>query len=289
MSKKFYREYKDQLDFFIKNALNEDLKGGDITGEACVSPVSIKSAKLYVKTPCIIAGLELVEKIFKFYDSKIKFNKLIGDGEFVDESSTAFLVEGNARSILATERLALNTLQRMSGIATITNSLKKKIEPFKTILLDTRKTTPNFRYPEKWAVKIGGGHNHRMGLFDAIMIKDNHIDYSSGLEDLLNKTYTYLQKLSPKKVYVVVEVRNVLEINIVLKFSWINRILLDNMNIYDLKEAVELITGKFETEASGDITELNIIEVAKTGVNYISMGALTHSAPYIDLSLKAHK
>ena len=284
----FYNEYKDQLDLFIKNALSEDIRDGDITGNACIPEGSIKSAKLYVKTPCIIAGIELVEKIFKFYDPSIKFNKLINDGTRVNQSSTPFIVEGNARSILATERLVLNTLQRMSGIASITNTLKEKIKSFNTVLLDTRKTTPNFRYPEKWAVKIGGGSNHRMGLFDAIMIKDNHIDYSNNLEDALYKTRIYIEKLKLKKIFVVVEIRKVFEINKILKFNWIDRILLDNMNVNELKKAVRLIDGKFKTEASGGINELNIIEVAKTGVDYISLGALTHSSPYIDLSLKAN-
>ena len=284
----FYNEYKDQLDLFIKNALSEDIRDGDLTGNACIPEGSIKSAKLYVKTPCIIAGIELVEKIFKFYDPSIKFNKLINDGARVDQSSTPFIVEGNARSILATERLVLNTLQRMSGIASITNNLKEKIKSFNTVLLDTRKTTPNFRYPEKWAVKIGGGSNHRMGLFDAIMIKDNHIDYSNNLEDALYKTQIYIEKLKPKKIFVVVEIRKVFEINKILKFNWIDRILLDNMNVNELERAVRLIDGKFKIEASGGINELNIIEVAKTGVDYISLGALTHSSPYIDLSLKAN-
>ena len=277
-----------ELNKFIENALFEDIRDGDLTGNACIPEGSIKSAKLYVKTPCIIAGIELVEKIFKFYDPSIKFNKLINDGTRVNQSSTPFIVEGNARSILATERLVLNTLQRMSGIASITNNLKEKIKSFNTVLLDTRKTTPNFRYPEKWAVKIGGGSNHRMGLFDAIMIKDNHIDYSNNLEDALYKTQIYIEKLKPKKIFVVVEIRKVFEINKILKFNWIDRILLDNMNVNELKKAVRLIDGKFKTEASGGINELNIIEVAKTGVDYISLGALTHSSPYIDLSLKAN-
>jgi nicotinate-nucleotide pyrophosphorylase (carboxylating) len=287
MADLFYTEHKDSLDLFIKNALNEDIENGDITSKACIPKESIKSAKLYVKTPCIIAGVDLGEKIFKFYDSNIIFKKLINDGTYVDQNSTPFLVEGNARSILATERLVLNTMQRMSGIATMTNNLKNKIKSFKSVILDTRKTTPNFRYPEKWAVKIGGGENHRMGLFDAIMIKDNHIDYSENIENVLKKTETYLQKNSKRKIFVVVEVRDIVEINNILKFSWIDRILLDNMNLNELKKAVRLIDGKIKTEASGDINKDNIIDVAKTGVDYISIGALTHSAPNINLSLKA--
>jgi len=287
MPNSFYKEYKKSIDFFIKNALSEDIRDVDLTGEACISSKSIKSAKLYVKTPCIIAGIDLVEKIYKFYDSDIKFKKLIGDGTYVNIDSTPFLVEGNTRSILATERVVLNTLQRMSSIATITNNLKKKVESFDAVLLDTRKTTPNFRYPEKWAVRIGGGQNHRMGLFDAIMIKDNHIDYSINLEEVLLKTQIYLEKLKPKKVFVVVETRDIKDIKKILKFSWVDRILLDNMSISELKKAVKFIGGRVQTEASGDINGINIVNVAKTGVNYISMGALTHSAPYIDLSLKA--
>ncbi|MDG2371433.1 MAG: carboxylating nicotinate-nucleotide diphosphorylase [Flavobacteriaceae bacterium] len=288
MPNSFYKEYKKSIDFFIKNALSEDIRDGDLTAKACISSKSIKSAKLNVKTPCIIAGINLVEKIYKFYDSEIKFKKLIADGAYVNIDSTPFLVEGNTRSILATERVVLNTLQRMSSIATITNNLKKKIESFDTVLLDTRKTTPNFRYPEKWAVKIGGGQNHRMGLFDAIMIKDNHIDYSITLKEVLLKTQIYLEKLKPKKIFVVVEARNIKEIKKVLNFSWVNRILLDNMSISEIEKAVKIIGGRIQTEASGNINEYNIVNVAKTGVNYISMGALTHSAPYIDLSLKAY-
>jgi len=285
----FYKKHKDPLDLFIKNALIEDIKDGDITGIASIPKESVKSAKLCVKNPCIIAGIDLAEKIFKFYDSNIKFDKILNDGAYVDQNSIPFIVEGNARSILATERIVLNTMQRMSGIATITNKLKNKIKSFNTVLLDTRKTTPNFRYPEKWAVKIGGGNNHRMGLFDEIMIKDNHFDYSNNIEEVLDKTKIYLNKIRPKKIFVVVETRNIYEIEKILKYNWIDRILLDNMNINELKKAIKLIDRKIKTEASGDINENNIIEVAETGVDYISVGALTHSAPYIDLSLKAHK
>tara|TARA_B110000444_G_scaffold261478_1_gene313998 strand:- start:2852 stop:3715 length:864 start_codon:yes stop_codon:yes gene_type:complete len=283
----FYKENKDSLNLFIKNALIEDIQGGDITGNACIPKEAEMSAKLYVKTPCVIAGVELAEKIFKFYDPNIKFTKLINDGTCVDQNSTPFIIDGNARSILATERLVLNTLQRMSGIATITNNLNNKIKSYDSILLDTRKTTPNFRYPEKWAVKIGGGNNHRMGLFDAIMIKDNHIDYSRNIEDVLNKTEAYIKKMNTKKKLVVIEVRDVNEINKVLGFRWVDRILLDNMNISELKSAVKIINSRFKTEASGNINEFNIVDVAKTGVDYISIGALTHSSPHIDLSLKA--
>ena len=289
MSDYFYKRYKDSLDLFINNALTEDIKDGDITSIASIPKESVKSAKLCVKKPCIIAGIDLAEKIFKFYDSSIKFDKILNDGTYVNQNSIPFIVEGNARSILATERLVLNTMQRMSGIATITNKLKNKIKSFNTILLDTRKTTPNFRYPEKWAVKIGGGNNHRMGLFDEIMIKNNHIDYSYNIEDAIDKTKIYLDKIKPKKIFVIVESRNINETKKILKYNWIDRILLDNMNINELKKAIKLIDNKINTEASGDINENNIIDVAKTGVGYISMGALTHSAPYVDLSLKANK
>ena len=288
MSDYFYKKYKYPLDLFIKNALYEDVKDGDISGIASISEQSVKSAKLFVKKSCIIAGIDLAEKIFKFYDSNIKFDKILNDGDYVKKNSIPFVVTGNARSILATERLVLNTMQRMSGIATITNKLKNKIKLFDTVLLDTRKTTPNFRYPEKWAVKIGGGNNHRMGLFDEIMIKDNHIDYSNNIEDVIDKTKIYLDKDKSKKIFVVVESRNIYEIKKILKYNWIDRILLDNMKVHELEEAVKFINGKIKTEASGNITESNIIEVAKTGVDFISIGALTHSAPYIDLSLKAN-
>ncbi len=288
MSDYFYKKYKYPLDLFIKNALYEDVKDGDISGIASISEQSVKSAKLFVKKSCIIAGIDLAEKIFKFYDSNIKFDKILNDGDYVKKNSIPFVVTGNARSILATERLVLNTMQRMSGIATITNKLKNKIKLFDAVLLDTRKTTPNFRYPEKWAVKIGGGNNHRMGLFDEIMIKDNHIDYSNNIEDVIDKTKIYLDKVKSKKIFVIVESRNIYEIKKILKYNWIDRILLDNMKVHELEEAVKFINGKIKTEASGNITESNIIEVAKTGVDFISIGALTHSAPYIDLSLKAN-
>ena len=282
----FYKQYKNDLDLFIKNAISEDIQSGDISSMACIPTNSLKSAKLDVKESCIIAGIQLVEKILNFYDSDIKFKKLISDGSKVNKGSVPFLIEGNARSILAIERIILNTLQRMSGIATITNSLVKKVESFDTIILDTRKTTPNFRYPEKWAVKIGGGENHRMGLFDTILIKDNHIDYSNDLNTVLNKIGSFIKKLEQKPI-IIVEVRNILEIKIVLKFSFVDRILLDNMNVSQLYDAVSIINGIVKTEASGEINEHNIEEVARTGVDYISIGALTHSAPHIDLSLKA--
>jgi len=203
----------------------------------------------------------------------------------VGSTQIEFLVEGNSLSILAMERLVLNCIQRMSGIASITNRYKKIISKTDCKLLDTRKTTPNFRYPEKWAVSIGGGNNHRMGLYDALMIKDNHIDFGGGINQVLEKTKKYLSALE-KEYDVIVETRNLKEVEEVLKHNFITRILLDNMEIYEIKKALNLINNKKLTEASGNINESNVLKIAETGVNFISLGCLTHSANPIDISLK---
>ena len=285
MRNKFYFNYKEEINLFIDNAIKEDLNNIDHSSQASLSDRVIGKAILEVKENCIIAGVELAEIIFKKYDSKINFKYLINDGDKINAGTKGFTVEGNTLSILAMERLVLNCIQRMSGIASLTNRYKKIISKTDCILLDTRKTTPNFRYPEKWAVLIGGGNNHRMGLYDALMIKDNHIDFGGGINLVLEKTKNYLLGLE-KDYDVIVETRNLKEVKEVLNYSFVTRILLDNMGIDEIKKAISLIDNKKLTEASGNINESNILSIAKTGVNFISLGCLTHSAKPIDISLK---
>ena len=285
MKNKFYFNYKEEINLFIDNAIKEDLNNIDLSSKASLSDRVIGKAVLEVKENCIIAGVELAEIIFKKYDSKINFKYLINDGDKINAGTKGFTVEGNTLSILAMERLVLNCIQRMSGIASLTNRYKKIISKTDCILLDTRKTTPNFRYPEKWAVLIGGGNNHRMGLYDALMIKDNHIDFGGGINLVLEKTKNYLLGLE-KEYDVIVETRNLKEVEEVLNYNFVTRILLDNMGIDEIKKAISLIDNKKLTEASGNINESNILSIAKTGVNFISLGCLTHSAKPIDISLK---
>tara|TARA_B100001250_G_scaffold255915_1_gene220301 strand:- start:3294 stop:4160 length:867 start_codon:yes stop_codon:yes gene_type:complete len=285
MRNKFYFNYKEEINFFIDNAIKEDLNNIDHSSQASLSDRVIGKAILEVKENCIIAGVKLAEIIFKKYDSKISFKYLINDGDKINAGTKGFVVEGNTLSILAMERLVLNCIQRMSGIASLTNRYKKIISKTDCILLDTRKTTPNFRYPEKWAVLIGGGNNHRMGLNDALMIKDNHIDFGGGINLVLEKTKKYLTGLE-KDYDVIVETRNLKEVEEVLNYNFVTRILLDNMGIDEIKKAINLIENKKLTEASGNINESNILPIAKTGVNFISLGCLTHSAKPIDISLK---
>ena len=285
MRNKFYFNYKEEINLFIDNAIKEDLNNIDHSSQASLKDRVIGKALLEVKENCIIAGVELAEIIFKKYDSKINFKYLINDGDKINAGTKGFTVEGNTLSILAMERLVLNCIQRMSGIASLTNRYKKIISKTDCILLDTRKTTPNFRYPEKWAVLIGGGNNHRMGLYDALMIKDNHIDFGGGINLVLEKTKNYLLGLE-KEYDVIVETRNLKEVEEVLNYNFVTRILLDNMGIDEIKKAISLIDNKKLTEASGNINESNILSIAKTGVNFISLGCLTHSAKPIDISLK---
>ena len=282
----FLQQYKNNINHFIDEALKEDIGLGDHSGQSCVSKEAESRAKLLVKEEGVLAGIELAEILFKRYDSRLIFKPIAADGSKVKKGTIAFTIQGNTQSILATERLILNSMQRMSGIASLTNRLSQKIKHTSCQLLDTRKTTPNFRYPEKWAVLIGGGTNHRMGLFDALMIKDNHVDFCGGMTEALQKTEQYLNTL-PKTLEVVVEARNLSEINAILPFNWVSRILLDNFTPKELVTAIQLINKKLPTEASGNITESNLIEMAETGVDYISMGALTYAAKPIDLSLKA--
>ena len=282
----FYEQYKTAIDRFISQALQEDLETGDHSSNACFDETLEQEAILKVKGDCVIAGISLAQKIFHCYDSSLILAPYVKDGDQLDMGSIAFGVKGKVQSLLATERLTLNCMQRMSGIATLVRRLTKKIQHTSCKILDTRKTTPSFRYPEKWAVAIGGGYNHRMGLFDAIMIKDNHIDFCGGVSQALQKTKIYLDQ-NKLDLPVIVEVRNALEIDQVMDFSWVNRILLDNMSPDVLMKNIEKIDGYFETEASGNITDRSLVPYAETGVDYLSMGALTYGAVPIDLSLKA--
>ena len=287
MSKKsFLNKYKTEIDLFVASAFAEDIGDGDHTSISCLSNNLMSQAQLLVKEPGIIAGVELAKYIFKSKNNNFKFKTKINDGSTVNPGDVIFTVEGPQLELLATERIILNCIQRMSGIATLTKQMASLINHTECKLLDTRKTTPNFRYPEKWAVHIGGGENHRMGLFDMIMIKDNHVDFCGSIDKALTRTKKYLQNKNIN-IPVIIEVRNEDEIKTCLNFPWIYRILLDNMNPNEIKGALKLIDGKIATEASGNITEDNIVMIAETGVNYVSLGAITHSAKNIDLSLKA--
>ena len=281
----FYKKYKDHIDQFIINALAEDIGHADHTSLSCLSNQQHNRVELIAKESGIIAGVKLAQIILKQVNDSIQCTVNKHEGSLIVPGDVVMTIEGPQYDLLATERLVLNCMQRMSGIASLTHRLSQKIAHTKCTLLDTRKTTPNFRYPEKWAVHIGGGSNHRMGLFDMIMIKDNHIDFNGSISKTLSKTQAYLveNKLSLKTI---VEVRNLAEIEECFEFPWIHRLLLDNMSPQALKKAITLIQGKFATEASGNINESNLVEIAETGVDYASLGALTHSAKNIDLSLK---
>ncbi|UII27860.1 carboxylating nicotinate-nucleotide diphosphorylase [Fulvivirga maritima] len=277
---------EDAINYFIKTALNEDVGDGDHSSLAAIPENAQSEAKLLIKDDGILAGIELATKIFHFFDPNLSISILKNDGDVVQKGDVGFTVKGSARSILTCERLVLNCLQRMSGIATYTNYLCNLIKGSQTQLLDTRKTTPNFRLPEKWAVAIGGAKNHRFALYDMIMLKDNHIDYAGGIKNAIHATKSYLKETG-KSLKVEIETRNIEEVKEVLAIGDIDIIMLDNMIPSEMKEAVRLIDGKYETEASGGITEKSIIEVAECGVDYISVGALTHSAKSLDISLKA--
>ncbi len=272
---------------FIKSALEEDIQDGDHSTLSTIPADLQQSAKLLVKQNCILAGVELAEIIFKTFDKNMKVEVFIKDGEAAKVGDIAFIVSGKAQSILQTERLVLNCMQRMSGIATLTHDWDSRLLGTKTKLLDTRKTTPNFRICEKWAVAIGGGTNHRFGLYDMIMLKDNHIDYNGSITNAVKMAQEYIKK-NKLKLKIEVETRNLAEVEEALK-TGAHRIMLDNMDVETMTKAVKLIGGKCESEASGGITREMLKSVAATGVDYISAGALTHSAENMDLSLKAVK
>ncbi len=274
------------IDEIIELALLEDIGDGDHSSLACVPQNATGKATLLIKDEGILAGVDLAERIFKKFDPTLKINIHIIDGTPVKKGDIAFTVFGSSRSILATERLVLNFMQRMSGIATQTNKIVSLLEGTNTRLLDTRKTTPCIRYMEKWAVRIGGGENHRFALYDMIMLKDNHIDYAGGIKTAIEGTLNYLKETG-KKLKIEVEVRNLDELNQVIEIGGVDRIMLDNFTSKELENALKLIPSNYETEASGGITIETIREFAETGVNFISVGALTHSFKSIDMSLKA--
>jgi nicotinate-nucleotide pyrophosphorylase (carboxylating) len=271
---------------FITAALQEDVGDGDHSSLASIPEDTTNRAQLMVKDTGILAGIELAWKIFHHVDKDLSIDVHLTDGSEIKPGDIAFTVSGSARSILTSERLVLNTLQRMSGIATKTRHLVNLVKGTKSKLLDTRKTTPNFRLPEKWAVAIGGGHNHRIGLYDMIMLKDNHVDMAGGIKKAIHRTNDYLRATN-KKLKVEIETRNLAEVREVLNVGMVDIIMLDNMSVDTMKEALKLIGGKYQTEASGGITEETIRNVAECGVDFISVGALTHSVRSLDLSLKA--
>ncbi|GGF18486.1 carboxylating nicotinate-nucleotide diphosphorylase [Flavobacterium limi] len=279
-------QFQAELKLMIANAIREDVGSGDYSSLACIPDTANGQAKLLVKDQGIIAGVELAKMIFEHVDPKLKVKIFIEDGTHVEYGEVVFEVSGSSQSILKAERVVLNTMQRMSAIATKTSNLMQLLEGTDAKILDTRKTTPNFRVAEKWAVKIGGGENHRYALYDMIMLKDNHIDFAGGITLAINKTKEYL-KTNNLDLKIIVEARNLDEIREILLSDGVHRILIDNFNYEDTKTAVALIGDKCQTESSGNITEKTIREYGLCGVNYISSGALTHSVYNMDLSLKA--
>jgi nicotinate-nucleotide pyrophosphorylase (carboxylating) len=277
---------ENELIQFIKNALFEDIREGDHSALACIPSNAVGKAKLLVKDNGIIAGIEVAKKICEVYDTNLSITSIMNDGDSIQIGDIVLEIEGSARSILTTERLILNCMQRMSGIATQTNQLVKLIQGTGTKLLDTRKTTPGIRFLEKWAVRIGGGVNHRFGLYDMIMIKDNHIDFAGGIKQALEAVREY-QTANNLNLNVEIEVRNENELHEALGCGGFNRIMLDNFSPAEIKRVLPFIPEIYETEASGGITISTIREYAETGVQFISVGALTHSVKCLDLSLKS--
>jgi nicotinate-nucleotide pyrophosphorylase (carboxylating) len=278
--------FDDQLQFLIRNALQEDIGDGDHTTQSCIPPDAMGKAILHIKQDGILAGMEIAEKILKFKEPGARFTPYKQDGDTMRDGEEAFAAEASIHTILECERLILNCMQRMSGIATLTRQYVDKLQKYKTRVLDTRKTTPNFRLLEKEAVRIGGGLNNRFGLYDMILLKDNHIDYAGSIEAAIEKASAYRQTHKPS-LKIEVETRNIAEVKRVLAVGLVDRIMLDNFTPRKLTEALSLIGERFETEASGGINLTNIEEYARTGVDYISVGALIHQARSLDLSLKA--
>lgn len=279
-------QFQQELDIIIKNAIREDVGDGDHSSLACIPKEAKGKAKLLVKDEGIIAGVEFAKMVFNYIDESLKVETLIEDGAKVSFGDIVFYVEGSSQSILKAERLVLNAMQRMSAIATKTRLFADLLKGTKTKILDTRKTTPGIRALEKWAVKIGGGENHRFALYDMIMLKDNHIDFAGGITKAVNKTKQYLKDTN-KDLKIIVEARNLKEVETILQSEGVYRILLDNFNYDNTRKAVEIIGNKCLTESSGGITEETARKYAECGVDYISSGALTHSVYNMDLSLKA--
>lgn len=279
-------QFQNELKLIIENAIREDVGPGDYSSLACIPASATGKAKLLVKEDGIIAGVEFAKMIFSHVDPNLKVETFIDDGTPVKYGDIVFHVEGSSQSILKSERVVLNSMQRMSAIATKTNKYVQLLDGTKTRILDTRKTTPGFRAPEKWAVKIGGGENHRFALYDMVMLKDNHNDFAGGITKAIEKTKNYLQEHA-LDLKIIVEARNLDEIKEILQSEGVYRILIDNFNFEDTRTAVALIGDKCLTESSGNINENTIRNYAECGVDYISSGALTHSIYNMDLSLKA--
>jgi nicotinate-nucleotide pyrophosphorylase (carboxylating) len=276
------------IEEIIRQALEEDLGSGDHTSLATIPADATGKSKLLIKEEGIIAGIEIAGEVYHQLDPSLVFDAVIRDGSPVKPGDIAFFISGSSRSILSGERLALNFMQRMSGIATQTSHLVKLTEGTRAKILDTRKTTPLLREIEKMAVRFGGGENHRMGLYDMIMIKDNHVDFAGGISKAIDAVHEYLRlKVEGIKLKIEIEVRNFNELQQVLDHGGVDRIMLDNFTVPDLSKALQLIGGRFETEASGGIMSGNLRSYAETGVDYISIGALTHHIKSLDMSLKA--
>lgn len=279
-------QFDKELELIIENAIREDVGDGDHSSLACIPADAMGKAKLLVKDEGILAGVEFAKMVFAYVDKEMEVEVLIEDGTPVKYGDVAFYVSGRSQSILKAERVVLNCMQRMSAIATKTNYYMSLVEGTKAKILDTRKTTPGIRAIEKWAVKLGGGENHRFALYDMIMLKDNHIDFAGGITQAIQKTQQYL-KDNNKDLKIVVEARDLNEITEILQNDGVYQILIDNFNYEDTRKAVELINGKCFAESSGNINEKTLRKYAECGVDYISSGALTHSIYNIDLSLKA--
>lgn len=275
----------EAIAFFIQSALAEDIGEGDHSTLATVPAETITQAKLLVKDTGILAGISLTKQIYDYVDPSLRVDYLLKDGSEIKPGDVAFIAEGRAHTLLSTERLILNCMQRMSGVASYTHRLCKLLQGTNVKLMDTRKTTPNFRLMEKWAVGIGGGTNHRFALYDRIMIKDNHVDLAGGIRQAIESAQRYLQR-SGKKLEIEVETRTMTEVEEVMAIGGVDVIMLDNMSIDEMKQAVKRIDRQYKTEASGGITERNLQEVASCGVDFVSMGALTHTVRSLDLSLK---
>lgn len=270
----------------IDLAFAEDIGDGDHTTLCCIPEDAMGKSHLLIKEDGILAGVEVAKKVFSRFDSTMKVEVLINDGAAVKKGDIAMVVTGKVRSLLQTERLMLNIMQRMSGIATMTHKYVERLQGTNTHVLDTRKTTPGMRMLEKQAVKIGGGMNHRIGLFDMILLKDNHVDFAGGITNAIDRCHTYLEEKG-LDLKIEIEVRNFDELNQVLRHGGVNRIMLDNFTVADTRKAVEIIGGKYETESSGGITFDTIRDYAECGVDFISVGALTHSVKGLDMSFKA--
>jgi len=276
----------DDLIPFLQRAFAEDIGDGDHTTLSCIPAGAMGKSRLIIKEAGVVAGVEVAKEVFHYFDPELKVTVFIQDGSDVKPGDIVFEVEGRVHSLLQTERLMLNIMQRLSGVATITRKYVNALEGTKTHVLDTRKTTPGMRLLEKEAVKLGGGVNHRIGLFDMILLKDNHVDFAGGIENAINRAHDYL-KAKGKALKIEIEVRSLNELETVMKVGGVDRIMLDNFDIETTKKAVERINGQYETESSGGITLENLRQYAECGVDFISVGALTHSVKSLDISFKA--